>query len=68
MQSRRKNWKLIGSVLLLGVLFLLVMKKNNEEEDKIPLTPEIPIVLENIWLSHITETEIVVLHDGEQHC
>ena len=69
MQERRKNGKLIGSVLLLVLLSVLVMiKSDNTKYTVIPTpTPEVPLILENVWLSHMTETELFVLHDGEEN-
>ena len=69
MQERTRNGKLIGSMLLLVVLFALLIFKNNEGNNTlIPTpTPEVPLVLENVWLLEMTETALFVLHDGEQH-
>lgn len=69
MQERTRNGKLIGSMLLLVVLSaLLLLKSNADNNTIIPTpTPEVPLVLENVWLLEMTETALFVLHDGEQH-
>ena len=69
MQERTRNGKLISSMLLLVVLSALIIIKNNEDGNTpTPTpTPDVPLVLENVWLSDMTETELFVLHDGEQH-
>ena len=69
MQESTRNRKLIGSVLLLILLSALIIIKGNDGETALSPTPtpEVPLVLENVWLSHITEKEIFVLHNGEQH-
>lgn len=69
MEERTRNGKLIGSMLLLVVLSALLIVKSNEGDNALTPTPtpEVPLVLENVWLSEMTETELLVLHDGEQH-
>lgn len=69
MQESVRNRKLIGSVLLLILLSALIIIKGNDGETTLSPTPtpEVPLVLENVWLSNTTETQVFVLYDGEQH-
>ena len=66
MQEHTRNKKLIGSMLLLALLGALLMTKGKEERNHTP-TPELPFVLENVWLLETTQTNLLVLHDGEVH-
>lgn len=69
MQEHIRNRKLIGSMLLLVVLSALLIFKSKEGNNTlIPTpTPELPLVLENVWLLEMTDTKLRVLHDGEEH-
>ena len=70
MRERTRNGKLIGSMLLLVLLSgLLLFKDNNGKSSTVTPTPmpEESVVLENVWLVEMTQTNLVVLYDGQQH-
>lgn len=74
MRVNRKNGKLVCSFILLLLLAvtLLVRGKTEpgEQRETVPTatpTPEVPLVLQNVWLLESEEEELTVLYDGESH-
>ena len=74
MKGNSKNGKLICSLLMLLLLCVALLVKDNGVQEKnkevrstVTPTPEGPLVLSNVWLTEATENYIEVLHDGEPH-
>lgn len=74
MRSDSKNGKLICSVVLILMLCVAMLIKDNEEPGKnneitptASPTPEASLMLSNVWLVKTTEQTAEVLHDGEVH-
>ena len=74
MRSDSKNGKLICSVVLILMLCVAMLIKDNEEPGKnneitptASPTPEASLMLSNVWLMQTTEQIAEVLYDGEVH-
>lgn len=74
MRRNSKNGKLICSLVLLLMLCVALLLKDRAEPEKnkeitstVTPTPEVPLVLSNVWLVKSTEQTVEVLHDGELH-
>lgn len=71
MRYKSKNRKLVCSVILLLMLGVALLVKGNVETGEKPAptatpTPEVPLVLSNVWLVETEGQNVVVLHDGEK--
>lgn len=63
-----KNRKLICSLIVMVILFILVLSKGTTvqpEETPTP-TPQLPLELNNVWLIEGQGTAITVLYDGKE--
>lgn len=71
MRQNSKNRKLVCSVILLLLLGVALLAKGNTETGEKPAptatpTPEVPLILSNVWLVEADEQHVVVLCDGEK--
>jgi len=76
MRERLKNGKLVVSlVLLLGLSAALLLGDTRDKKKEFLVTatitptptPEVPLVLSNVWLVEALGKQITVLHDGKLH-
>ena len=76
MRSNSKNKKIVGTMVLFFLLCVALMAKDvkwkHADGEGVPAatatpTPEVPLVLSNVWLTKNEEQYIEVLHDGELH-
>lgn len=73
MRNTTKNRKLICSLVVMVILFVLLLSKENtqnflQKEEPTPSpTPELPLELNNVWLLESEGAILSVLYDGERH-
>ena len=75
MREKSKNGKLVCTLvlflLLCAALLIQPHRKSGEREQSLPIptsvpTPELPLVLTNIWLMDASEQSVRVLYNGEE--
>lgn len=72
MKAKSKNGKLVGTVVLFLLLALALLVNDNGKTggDKVTNvtvtpTPEVPLMLDNVWLTGASEESVRVLYGGE---
>ena len=74
MQSKFKNGKLIGTLVLFVLLCVALLigdgrkiHNGNTAKTTATPTPEVPLVLSNVWLLEASGQDLTVLYGGEEH-